>query len=259
MSPGEPMRRVTIVGIGAGDPDQITVEAADALRAAAFAIVAQKREDDPLVAARQAVIDRHAPGLEVVAVRDPERDRSAASTSTLTGYEGVVVDWHDARAALYEQVLLDRPDGAVVFLVWGDPAFYDSTIRVVEKVEAAGRARFAWDVLPGISALQVLAARHRLVLHDVGQALLVTTGRRLREAVDSGADNVLVMLNARLDLEGLEDWRIWWGANLGTAHESLVAGRVGDVLADLETARVATKAAAGWVMDVYLLRAPAYA
>lgn len=256
MSSRSPQRRVTVVGIGAGDPDQITVEAAGALRAAAFAIVAQKRDDDPLVAARQAVIDRHAPGLEIVTVRDAERDRRAASTSTVAGYEGVVVDWHDARAALYEQVLLERPDGDVVFLVWGDPAFYDSTIRVVEKVLAAGRVTFEWDVIPGISALQVLAARHRLVLHDVGQALLVTTGRRLREAVDGGADNVLVMLNARFDLDGLEDWHLWWGANLGTTHESLVAGRVGDVLADVEAARAATKAAAGWVMDVYLLRSP---
>lgn len=254
MTPARPVRRVTVVGIGAGDPDQITVEAAGALRAATFAIVAVKRDDDPLVAARQAVIDRHAPGLEVVAVRDPERDRSAASTSTVSSYEGVVVDWHDARAALYETVLVDRPDGDVVFLVWGDPAFYDSTIRVVEKVLAAGRISFDWDVIPGISALQVLAARHRIVLHDVGQALLVTTGRRLREAVDAGADNVLVMLNARLELDGLEDWTIWWGANLGTAHESLVAGRVGDVRAEVESARAATKAAAGWVMDVYLLR-----
>ncbi|MGJ9422153.1 precorrin-6A synthase (deacetylating) [Aeromicrobium sp. CF3.5] len=256
MSPARPVRRLTVVGIGAGDPDQITVEAAETLRAADFAIVAQKRDDDPLVAARQAVIDRHAPGLQVVAVPDPERDRSAAATSTTSGYAGVVVDWHDARAALYEQVLLDRPDGDVVFLVWGDPAFYDSTIRVVEKVLAAGRADFVWDVIPGISALQVLAARHRIVLHDVGQALLVTTGRRLREAVDGGADNVLVMLSARFDLDGLEDWHIWWGANLGTAHESLVAGRVGDVLGDVERARAATKASAGWVMDVYLLRAP---
>lgn len=254
MTPGGPPRRVAVVGIGAGDPDQMTVEAVEALRAASFAVVAQKRDDDPLVAARRALLDRHAPGLEVVAVPDPPRDRSAASTSTTVGYEGVVADWHDARAARYEQVLLERSDGDVVFLVWGDPAFYDSTIRVLEKVLATGRVSFDWDVVPGISALQVLAARHRIVLHDVGQALLVTTGRRLHEAVDAGADNVLVMLTTRLELDGLEDWHIWWGANLGTPHESLVAGRVGDVRASLESARADARAAAGWIMDVYLLR-----
>jgi precorrin-6A synthase len=63
-----------------------------------------------------------------------------------------------------------------------------------------------------------------------------------------------VMLNRRLDLDGLQDWSIWWGANLGTAHEELVAGRVGDVLPAVEAARDRAKAAAGWVMDVFLLR-----
>ena len=64
------------------------------------------------------------------------------------------------------------------------------------------------------------------------------------------------MLTARLDLAGLDDWRIWWGANLGTAHERLVAGRVADVLDNLLAAREQVKTTAGWVMDVYLLRAP---
>lgn len=201
MSPSLPARRVTIVGIGAGDPDQITVEAVRALQAASFAIVALKRDEDPLVAARQAIVDRHAPGLELVPVTDPERDRSAESTSTAQGYRSVVADWHDARAAAYERVLLDR-EGDAVFLVWGDPALYDSTIRIIEKVLARGRVTFAWDVIAGISALQVLAARHRIVLHEIGQPLVVTTGRRLREAVDAGAENVVVMLSARLDLEG---------------------------------------------------------
>jgi precorrin-6A synthase len=245
--------RVRIVGIGCGHPDQLTVEAVSALQGADLAIVARKRDGDPLLAARQAIVDRHAPGLRVVEVDDPERDRSAASTSTTSDYEGVVADWHDARAAQYEQVLLDS-GGAAVFLVWGDPAFYDSTIRIVERILARGNVAFDWDVLPGISALQLLAARHRIVLHEVGQPILITTGRRLGEAVDAGADNVLVMLSGSIDLAGLGDWQIWWGANLGTASEQLVAGRAGDVADQIAEARAAAKAESGWVMDVYLLR-----
>ncbi len=53
---------------------------------------------------------------------------------------------------------------------------------------------------------------------------------------------------------GFDEWHIWWGANLGTEHESLVAGRVADVAAEIDQARAATKADAGWVMDSYLLR-----
>lgn len=246
-------RRLRLVGIGCGDPEQLTLEVVRALQDASFALVTVKKDGDPLAEVRRAIIERHAPGLRVVEVVDPERDRSAAATATTAGYEGVVGDWHEARAEAWEQVLLSH-EGHGVILVWGDPAFYDSTIRVVERVVARGAVDLEWDVLPGISALQLLAARHRVVLHEVGQPVLVTTARRLREAVEAGSDNLVVMLGAGLDLTGLDDWTIWWGANLGAPSEALVAGRVADALPVIETARAEAKASAGWVMDVYLLR-----
>ncbi|AWB93624.1 precorrin-6A synthase (deacetylating) [Aeromicrobium chenweiae] len=247
-------RRIRVIGIGAGHPDQVTVEAVEALRSVDYFITADKGDDDPLLAAREALLARHLDVVPpVVAVRDPERDRAPRD------YDRAVVDWHDARASAYEEVLLER-EGDAGFLVWGDPAFYDSTIRIVQKVLARGTVDAGWDVVPGISSLQMLAARHRIVLHEIGQPIVVTTGRRLREAIDSGADNVLVMLNAGLDELGSvlasrgEDWLIWWGANLGTPDESLVAGRVADVLPTIQGARDDARSSAGWVMDVYLLR-----
>lgn len=251
----EGVHRVRIVGIGCGHPDQLTMEAVEALRSADFAVAVRKRAGDPLLAARQAIVDRHAPGLEVVEVDDPERDRSASATATKDGYESVVADWHEARAARYEEALAER-SGTAVFLVWGDPAFYDSTIRIVERILDRGKLVFSWDVVPGISALQLLAARHRIVLHEVGQPILVTTGRRLREAIDAGAENILVMLSASVDLAGLGDWYVWWGANLGTDSEYLITGRVGDAAGGIASARERVKTETGWVMDVYLLRRP---
>lgn len=242
------MRRIRVIGIGPGDPDQVTLEAIAAMHSVAFFVVAEKADDDPLLAARQALLGRHVPDAKVVAVRDPERDRADPAD-----YQCAVTDWHEARAEAYERVILDQP-GDVGFLVWGDPAFYDSTIRIVERILARGHVEAEWDVIPGISSLQLLAARHRIVLHEIGQPITVTTARKLREAVDAGADNILVMLSARLELDGLEGWQIWWGANLGTEHEGLVAGRVGDVLGQIDESRAAVKLAAGWVMDAYLLR-----
>ena len=96
------------------------------------------------------------------------------------------------------------------------------------------------------------------MLHEVGQALHVTSGRRLREALAQGQDNVVVMLNRVIELDGpgldLSDWTIWWGANLGSPHEELVAGPLADVLDDIAAARARAKEADGWVMDTYLLR-----
>lgn len=252
-------RRIRVIGIGAGHPDQVTVEAIEALRSVDYFITADKSgtvpgSDDPLLAAREALLAKHLDVVPpVVAVRDPERDRTPEPTGKDSDYDQAVVDWHDARAQAYEQAMLER-DGDVGFLVWGDPAFYDSTIRIVEKVLARGQVEAEWDVVPGISSLQMLAARHRIVLHDIGQPILVTTGRRLREAHASGAENILVMLNSTIDLEGFEEWNIWWGANLGTSDERLVSGRVVEVAVDVLTARIDVKSQVGWIMDVYLLR-----
>lgn len=253
MAIDRPRRVVRVVGIGSGGLDQITMEGVSALRASNYAVVAVKGSDDPLVALRRRLLARHAPGVELVGVTDPERDRSSSSTSSHLGYRGVVLDWHEARSLAWERAIAERP-GDVAIPVWGDPAFYDSTLRIVDRIRERGHLDCEVEVVPGISALQVLAARHRLVLHEIGGTITVTTGRRLRDLVSDGADNIVVMLNSDLPLDELADWRIWWGANLGDEGESLIAGRVGDVLPDLRAARDRLRAEHGWVMDVYLLR-----
>jgi precorrin-6A synthase len=219
---------------------------AAALRESDYVLAAEKSADDGLLAARRAIATQY--GVDVVAVPDPARDRDDP-----TDYPGAVRSWHHARVAAYEQVLRER-DGTAAFLVWGDPSLYDSTIRIVEQL--AERLDVEYDVLPGISAPQLLAARHRVVLHEVGRPVHVTTARRLREEVAAGQTNLVVMLGGALDLAGLDAWSIWWGANLGTDAEELLAGRVGAVLPAIRAARDRARRAAGWVMDVYLLRSP---
>ena len=244
------LRRIRVLGIGTGDPAHLTGEASAALESVAYVVAAEKGPEDPLLAVRRALCEHH--GVPLVAVPDPERDRDPVD------YPGAVRAWHEARVEAYEAVLLDRP-GDVAFLVWGDPAFYDSTLRIADRLRERGSVSFTLDVVPGISSLQLLAARHRIVLHDVGRALHVTTGRRLAEAVAQGQDNVLVMLDgglACLDLPAEEwpDWRIWWGANLGTGAERLVSGLLGEVAPELRSQREEARRSAGWVMDTYLLR-----
>ncbi|MFP5336467.1 MAG: precorrin-6A synthase (deacetylating) [Actinomycetes bacterium] len=236
--------RVRILGIGMG-PHHVTREVADALRGCDYVVAAEKSADDGLLAARRAIAAAH--GVPVVVVPDPDRDREPGD------YERAVRDWHEARVAAYERVLRER-GGTAAFLVWGDPSLYDSTIRVVEQL--AERLPVEYDVLPGISAPQLLAARHRIVLHPVGRPVHVTTARRLRDDIAAGQTNLCVMLTGALDLTGLDAWSVWWGANLGTDSEELAAGRVGEVAGHLEAARLRARERAGWVMDVYLLRAP---
>jgi len=221
------VRQLYIIGIGAGNPEQVTVEAVTALNKVDVFFVADKGPGkDDLVALRAQICRRYIPDrpYRIVEIDDPERGRVGDAGS----YDAVVQDWHHRRAARYEEAMLaelganENPG----FLVWGDPALYDSTIRVVELLKARRTLDFEFSVIPGISSVQALAAAHRIVLNRIGEPIHITTGRRLRQGMPVGLDNVVVMLDGDLVCRtftepGLE---IYWGAYLGTPDEVLVTG-----------------------------------
>lgn len=233
---------IKVLGIGMG-LHQITAEVSEALRGCDYVIAASKGDDDALLALRREVCEAY--GLPLVAVPDPQRDREPVGDG---GYVTAVAHWHQARVTAYRQVIEER-GGTPAFLVWGDPALYDSTIRIVRELDAD------YEVYAGISAPQLLAARHRIVLHEVGHPVLITTQRHLPAAIADGAENIVVMLTSGFSAEGIEDRQIWWGANLGTPSERLVSGIVREVADEIRIAREAAKAEAGWVMDLFLVRA----
>ena len=248
-----------IIGIGSGDPDHLTGAAVRAMNAVEVFLVADKggaKRD--LVELRtelcRAVIEHD---YRVVEVPDPERGPDADRTTEQ--YGAGVRAWHDARAQANAEVIRAEtgPDGVVGFLVWGDPAFYDSTIRIVESVAATG-LELAVTVVPGISSLQLLAAAHRIVLNRIGLPVHLTTGRRLISEYSPALGDVVVMLDPDLACAGLlpdhPDLEIFWGAQLGLTDEVLVAGPLAQVVEQIREQRAAVRATRGWVMDTYLLR-----
>ena len=261
------IKRIRIIGIGMGSPGQVTGEAAEAIASVDVFLVADKGERAAdLVAARQAVVDAFVPdpsSYSFVEVPDPRRGPDAERDAA--GYDRGVRDWHSARVEAYASVVEGLADDVetVGFLVWGDPAFYDSTIRVVDTLVtrwAAQGVHVEHDVLPGISAPQLLAARHRIPLNRIGAPIHVTTGRRLVDEYDASLGDVVVMLDGGLacaDLVDLApDLELFWGAYLGTPDELLVRGRLADVIDEVRRARAGARERHGWVMDTYLLRAP---
>ena len=243
-------RRIHVIGIGAGDPDYVTRQAITALNDTQVFFAMDKGEaKDDLVALRRTICERFIdePGYRFVELPDPQRAQDG-------DYRQAVADWHAARARVWAAAIESElePDGVGAFLAWGDPSLYDSTLRILDRV--AAHVDITYDVIPGITAIQALTARHRIPLNDVGEPVLITTGRQLR---DHGlAGSAVVMLDADCSFRACPpETRIWWGAYLGTADELLVSGRVGEVGDEIATLRAEARARHGWIMDTYLLRA----
>jgi precorrin-6A synthase len=260
-TPARAPRRIHIIGIGAGSPDHVTGQAISAMREVDVFLVADKGETkDELVAVRRSICEQFLEDgtYELVTVTDPQRGPDAERDSA--AYKTGVDAWHRARAERYTEVVDALPEGTVVgFLVWGDPAFYDSTIRIVDAI--GERTPVSVSVVPGISAIQVLAAEHRIVLNAVGQAVHITTGRRLVDEWRPDLGAVVVMLDGALRcrelLDRAPDLVIHWGAYLGLPQQVLRSGRLADVVDELVSLRAELRAEHGWVMDTYVLTLPA--
>ena len=144
------------------------------------------------------------------------------------------------------------------FLVWGDPSLYDSTIRILEAIEKTGNHAFDYEVIPGISSVQALAARHKVPLNQIGRSVEITNGRGIAEGFPDHVDSVVVMLDSQDTYRKLagENLDIYWGAYVGTPDEILISGKLHEVADDIVRVRAEARSKHGWIMDTYLLRKP---
>ena len=247
------MRKIFVIGIGVGDPDHMTIQAIKALNQVdVFFIPDKGAEKAALRNLRTAICERfieHA-DYRTIDIDIPQR---ASAGDYLAGVD----EWHGRLADIYgrqfERELEQDDVGAV--LVWGDPALYDSTLRIIERVRAKGLALHI-EVIPGISSVQALAAKHRIALNQVGESVLLTTGRKLAGGFPGEVGSVVVLLDGAQTFASLAepDLDIFWGAYLGTGDEILISGKLADVKDEIEAVRRRAREQHGWIMDTYLLR-----
>lgn len=247
------VRKLYVIGIGAGDPRQVTVQAIEAIRqVGTFFVIGKGELKRELTEVRAALLAEYAdPAHRVVEIADPPRERAVDAAGD---YRDVVSDWHRRRAELLGQAFDEAGDVGGI-LVWGDPSLYDSTLRMVQRVLAAG-ARFDYAVIPGVTSAQSLAAAHRIVLHDIGEPVHITTGRRVRTEGVTAGESTLVMLDGECSFARVpgEDLHIWWGAYLGMPDETLIEGPLREMEDSIVRRRNELREAKGWIMDIYLLR-----
>jgi precorrin-6A synthase len=250
----ETQRTCLIIGIGAGNPDHMTVQGIDALNRADVIFIPDKGEEKSgLAETRGTICERFITrgDWRRVTYDVPARRRHD------TGYGDEIATWRAAVEAVFSDLLLEtlRPGQTGAFLVWGDPGLYDGTIGIVSSIADKHDPRLTIEIIPGVSSVQALSASHGVALNRTGGSVLVTTGRRMLKGMPDDADSVVVMLDnheafAKLD----DDLLIYWSAYAGMESEICLSGRLGDVRDEITNARRKARETHGWVMDSYLLR-----
>ena len=237
--------RLNLIGIGTGNPDHITAQAAKALNAADLILIPRKGDSKADLAdlRRQILTQVLTHEVPVAEFDYPTRDASG-------DYEAGVNLWHDEIARCWDAAIAPHDPREVALLVWGDPSLYDSTLRIAERLGAQTR------VVPGLTSIQVLTAAHGIPLNEIGQAVVITTGRQLRDGWPAGADTAVIMLDGNCSFQSLDaaGFHIWWGAYVGMQEELLIAGPLADVGAQIVETRARARAEHGWILDIYLLR-----
>ncbi|MGC5704011.1 precorrin-6A synthase (deacetylating) [Pseudomonas sp. NFXW11] len=251
------MKNLLVIGIGAGNPDYITIQAIKALNRCDVVFLMDKGPSkDSLIDLRRELCERYISErpFRFVEAQNPERERG--DVDYRASVQGLNRDKQQVFERLINEELADGETGA--FLAWGDPALYDSTLRILQAILASGAAQFDYQVIPGITSVQALAAQHKVPLNSIGRSVEITTGRRLAAGQVSDADSLVVMLDAEDSYRQLrdQDLDIYWGAYLGTADEILISGRLDEVADEIRRVRLQARATHGWIMDTYLLRKP---
>ena len=246
------MMTLSLIGIGCGDPGQLTRAAIGAINAADLVLIPRKGTAKSDLADLRRTICADVLANEITRIAEfdlPVRDAGEAD------YRKGVDDWHDAVAATWSQTISDHlgGDGKVALLIWGDPSLYDSSLRIARRLNPLPDI----EVVPGITSIQALCAAHALPLNDVGEPFLVTTGRRLREGGwPAGVDTVVVMLDGGTAFQSLDPagLHIWWGAYLGMADQIIMSGALAEIGPNIVAARQAARERHGWIMDSYILK-----
>ncbi len=250
---------LSLIGIGTGNPDHVTLEAVRVLNGSDIILIPCKgNQKSDLVDLRRLICskllnrDSHA---KIIEFNLPSREN-------IVDYIQGVESWHDEIANLWVRHIKKALPfgGRVAFMIWGDPTLYDSSLRIANRLSGMGIDAKV-NVVPGITSLQVLTAQHKIPLNTLAEPILITTGRRIRElGWPQGVESLIVMLDSGCAFDEIlqDNIEIWWGAYLGMEKQSLINGLLSEVSGKIRQERTNLRNENGWIMDIYLMRKKSY-
>lgn len=253
------MRKIYLIGIGPGDPQYLTQQAVEIMRNVDVFFILEKgsEKNRELVRIRKGILERYLPdrNYRIVTAKIPDRSRGGKEFEI---YRGRVDSWRKQKAEILAGLIKDgMNDGeTAAILIWGDPSLYDGHIEILDYILRQKKIDLEFEVIPGITSIQVLTARHKIPLNQIGEGIVITTSRGLKELLPSEVSNNVVLLDNYLTYRNFRetDLYIYWGAYLGSPDEIILSGKVNDILDDLIRTRNEAKKKKGWIMETYILR-----
>ncbi len=244
--------KLALIGIGTGNPDHITLEAIKVLQSSDLILLPSKGgAKQELLEARTNILDEHvSKGTERLVFEMPSRDPN------IQNYLTRVEQWHDRISDIWKQAIDSRPKAqTVALLVWGDPSLYDSSLRIMARLEDSYKLQI--HMVAGITAIQGLTAAHKIPLNSLGGAVKITTGRNLRDhGWPTKTDRIVVMLDGENSFVTLPDkhrYEIYWSAYVGMQLETHIRGKLSEVENQIIYDRERLRKKHGWIMDIYIL------
>jgi precorrin-6A synthase len=249
------MKKLYLIGMGPGKPEYLTIQAVTTLKQVDVFFMLEKagRGKAELLALRHTILTHFLgdSGYRVVTANSPDRAKTA-------DYQNDVQVWHDAKRALFHDLIRDelKDDQIGAFLLWGDPSLYDQTVSLIAEIVAESAGQIEFEIIPGITSVQVLTAQHKIPLNRVGESITITTGRHIETCDPATIDNAVVMLDYNASFQRFtgQNMDVYWGGYLGCPDEVLMAGAVDEIIADLLRLKTQVRHEKGWLMDTYLLR-----
>ncbi|HEV2503610.1 MAG TPA: SAM-dependent methyltransferase [Mesorhizobium sp.] len=242
-------RKVLIVGIGAGNPDFVTVQAINVHGHVTLFFIPDhgaangpgRRMKDP--ARLRAEI------LELYVRNRPFRTTSYKEP--LRKDDGMEPQGDIRHAGLSFQEMDASECGA--FLVRSGFSLTETVGRVLQRLRSSGDFELDYEVIPGNSGIQVLTTAHKVALCNVGRSILTATGRSLAGGFPNNADTIVFMLPAvpvQDTVSGHND--VHWTLYAGMPDDMLVSGRLREIVGGIEQVRNAALDGKGWVVEAML-------
>jgi len=242
------VKKVYLIGMGPGNLKYLTLEAVDLIkRLPLFLIPLKSSKKTYLTEKRKEILykirkDRN---FKIVEIPFPERKRSFQ-------YKEAVTSWRRKKAEILIKVLQKESTEEVGFIIWGDPSIYDGHIEIFKDVQKQIPIEF--EIIPGISAFQILSAKHKIPLTRIAGSLLFTTPRGLKKFSEIKENTVVFLDNYESYRKfNQKDLKIYWGAYLGTEKEVLLSGRLSEVKEKIIELRRRLRKENGWIMEIYFL------